>query len=72
MEIITAVEPGDLAAALPKFDIVPVDKLPRLFLGILVVCTIERNRLSKMAVRADDVDPIIGHGFLARRQFETA
>lgn len=54
-------ERRNLAVALPKFDIVTVNKLFRFFAGFGVIGTFEGNRLLKMAVAADDVSAIICH-----------
>jgi hypothetical protein len=44
------IEPGDLPVALPKLNVVAVDKLLCLFRGVAIIDALEGNRLLKMTV----------------------
>jgi hypothetical protein len=55
------IEPGDPAIALPKFDIVAVDKLPCGLNRCTVIGAIKLDCPHEMPVLANDVNPIFGH-----------
>jgi hypothetical protein len=55
------IEFGYLAIALPKFNVVAVNKLLCLFPSFAIVSAVERNKLLEMAVPADDVNSILCH-----------
>jgi hypothetical protein len=55
-----AIKLGYHALALPKLDILAVDELLCGFNGRVVVRAIKLDRADKMAIVADDVNPIIG------------
>jgi hypothetical protein len=52
----------DEASAFPQFDIVTIDKLPGLFLGLGVIDAIEGFQPHRtLAATIDEIDPVLGH-----------
>jgi hypothetical protein len=56
-----AVKNRDLAVALPKLNVVAINKLLRLFRGLIVVDADQRNGFLKTAVLTDSVCAIFRH-----------
>jgi hypothetical protein len=55
-------EHGYLSVALPKLNVVAVNKLFCLFRGFGIVGAFEWNRLEEMLIRPDEVNAVIRHG----------
>jgi hypothetical protein len=61
IELWFVVEPCNLAVALPKLNVVAVDKQLRLFHGLIVIDADQRNRFAKMTVMTDKICVIFRH-----------
>jgi hypothetical protein len=55
------IEPGYLTVALPKLDVMAINKLLGLLFGVSIVAAFEWNRIEEMPIHTDNIDAILCH-----------